>query len=106
MPRIVFIGTSGPQTVVDAAVGETIMDAARKGGVDGIVGDCGGYLNCATCHGYVEAAWMDLTPPLGDAESQMLDCAFDRRANSRLLCQIAMSDALDGVVIHVPERQT
>jgi len=105
MPRIVFVEPTGEERAVNASEGTTIMEAARSGGIPGIIGDCGGYLNCATCHGYVEQEWLAKTSPVSEAESEMLDSAFDRRENSRLLCQITISSALDGIIIRVPGRQ-
>lgn len=105
MPKIVFVEPDGTKREVDAAQGETIMEAGTRNLVRGIIGDCGGYLNCATCHGYVESKWTTLLPVLSEVEDDMLNCAFDRRENSRLTCQIHMDNALDGIVVELPQRQ-
>jgi 2Fe-2S ferredoxin len=105
MPNIVFIEPDGTRRDVAATHGETIMEAGTRALVRGIIGDCGGYLNCATCHGYVDAGSPDALPPVTDMEDDMLDCAFDRQANSRLTCQIRMDDSLDGIVVRLPARQ-
>lgn len=105
MPKIVFVEPDGTRRTVDAAQGESIMEAGTRNLVRGIIGDCGGYLNCATCHGYVDEKWAALLPPVSEVEDDMLNCAFDRHENSRLTCQIVMNDSLDGIEVALPERQ-
>ncbi len=106
MPRIVFIQADGREQSVQAAVGVSLMQIATEAGVPGIVAECGGSAMCATCHVYVDPAWVDqLSAPLAN-ELEMLECtASDRLANSRLSCQIKASETLEGLVIRVPERQ-
>ena len=105
MARITFIGTDGTRYEVEAENGSTVMENAIRNGVPGIEAECGGACACATCHVYVDEAWRAVTGTAEPMEEDMLDFAFDLRPNSRLSCQIKMTDALDGLVITVPERQ-
>lgn len=83
------------------------MQTALDNGVDGIVGECGGSAMCATCHVYVDEAFLDLLPPMKEVENEMLECtATERRPNSRLSCQIKLDAVLDGIVVELPETQT
>jgi ferredoxin, 2Fe-2S len=105
MPRITFIESTGERKEVEATVGESVMRAAIDNGVDGIAAECGGCLSCATCHAYVGEEWVDrLTPPT-EEEQVMVECAIDVRPNSRLTCQIQVTDALDGLVVEIPASQ-
>ena len=81
------------------------MEAARANGVNGIVAECGGICNCATCHVYVDEAWKDKLPPPSEEEGNQLDNAFEVRANSRLSCQIKITDELDGLIVRTPSYQ-
>jgi 2Fe-2S ferredoxin len=106
MPTITFIHPNGQQELVDAGDGESAMLAATKHGLDGIVAECGGNAMCATCHVYVDEAWLARLPSLGDEEDALLDgAAAERLANSRLSCQIKLTSELDGLVLRLPERQ-
>ncbi|HEY4775124.1 MAG TPA: 2Fe-2S iron-sulfur cluster-binding protein [Xanthobacteraceae bacterium] len=105
MPKITFIESSGAARTVDAELGSTVMEAAIKNGIPGIVAECGGACACATCHVYVEAAWWDKVGEPSPMEEDMLDFGYDVRPNSRLSCQIKVTDALDGLVVRTPERQ-
>jgi len=105
MPKITYIEASGKEHVIDAPNGQTVMEAAVKHAVPGIDADCGGACACATCHVYVDPAWMDKAGARNPMEEDMLDFAFDVRDNSRLSCQIKVSDALDGLRVTVPEKQ-
>jgi ferredoxin, 2Fe-2S len=105
MPKIVFVQPDGSQQTIDAADGQSIMEAATNNLVPGIVADCGGGCSCATCHVYVDPAWAaKLTPP-DDIEQAILEGAIDPNERSRLSCQLRMSDGLDGIVVHVPAAQ-
>jgi 2Fe-2S ferredoxin len=95
----------GNSHVVDAANGTTVMENAVKNTVPGIEAECGGACACATCHVYVDEAWTDVVGKPDIMEEDMLDFAWEGRSNSRLSCQIKVSDKLDGLVVHVPERQ-
>lgn len=106
MPRITFIEPGGAQRVVDAAVGESAMRAATRNGVDGIIGECGGSCICGTCHCYVDEAWRERVGPRGGVETDVLEFeAREARPESRLACQIAVTDALDGLVLRVVGRR-
>ena len=106
MPVITFIHPNGASERVDAGDGESAMLAANKHGLDGIVAECGGNAMCATCHVYVDDAWLTRLPPMADEEDALLDgTAAERRANSRLSCQIKLAAELDGLVLRLPDRQ-
>lgn len=105
MPKILFIEHSGKQHLIDAEAGKSVMQNAVDRMVPGIIGDCGGACSCATCHGYVDPAWADKVEPKNDGEDAMLDGALHTQANSRLTCQITMTDALDGLVVRLPVSQ-
>jgi 2Fe-2S ferredoxin len=104
MPRVTYITPDGTHHEVDVESGYSVMEGAINNDIEGIVAECGGACACATCHSYVDDAWLDKMPPMDDMEDSMLDAAFERKANSRLTCQIEISDALDGLVIHVAEN--
>jgi ferredoxin, 2Fe-2S len=105
MAKITFIDSSGKALTVEAQPGSTVMETAIKNGIPGIEAECGGACACATCHVYVDEAWRVQTGPPSPMEEDMLDFGFDVRANSRLSCQIKVTDALDGLVVATPERQ-
>lgn len=105
MPSVKFIGHNGTEHVVGANVGDSIMATATSNLVPGIDADCGGERSCATCHVIVDNAWMEKAGQPSDIEESMLHLNPDREANSRLSCQIAMTDDLDGIVIQLPEFQ-
>ena len=106
MPRVTYQPLDGPSTQLDAPLGATARDVALAHGVDGIVGECGGQLMCASCHVYVDEAFIDLLPPRSDDEEEMLEStASPRLANSRLSCQIKLTDELDGLILRLPAEQ-
>lgn len=105
MPQVIFIDHQGNQFEADVPVGTSVMEAAVDNMIDGILGECGGVMSCATCHCYVDKAWVAKLPAASEHEEDMLDMAIDPQDNSRLSCQIAMTDELDGLVVHLPERQ-
>ena len=105
MPKITYIEHDGTEHVVEADTGMTVMEAAVKEQVPGIEAECGGACSCATCHVYVDDAWKEATGEPEEMEEDMLDFAFDVRPNSRLSCQIKVTEALDGLVVRVPEKQ-
>lgn len=86
-------------------IGRSVMEIARSNGVPGIDADCGGVCACATCHVYVDAAFLEKLPPMTDCEEPMLEFVDDRRTNSRLACQIEFNELLDGLRVTTPERQ-
>jgi 2Fe-2S ferredoxin len=105
MPKITYIEHDGAVHTVEAEVGSTVMETALKHGVTGIVAECGGSCTCATCMVYVDEAWMAKLGQRADEEEDQLDTAFDVRANSRLSCQIKVSEELDGLVVRTPAYQ-
>ncbi|HHN72629.1 MAG TPA: 2Fe-2S iron-sulfur cluster binding domain-containing protein [Thermopetrobacter sp.] len=108
MVRVIFVDPEGGRHEVEAEEGMTLMEAAVKNMVPGIEADCGGACACATCHVYVDPAWVERIPGItarSEAEEDMLDFAFDVRENSRLSCQIRITPEMDGIVLHVPEQQ-
>jgi ferredoxin, 2Fe-2S len=105
MAKITFIQPDGKSQSVSADAGMTVMEAAKKNLIAGIEAECGGACACATCHVYVDAAWRDKAGKPQDMEEDMLDFAFDVREESRLSCQIKVTDALDGLVLRIPAKQ-
>jgi 2Fe-2S ferredoxin len=105
MAKITFIDSSGATRAVEAPIGSTVMETAIKNGIPGIEAECGGACACATCHVYVDEAWREITGPPSPMEEDMLDFGYDVRTNSRLSCQIKVTEALDGLVIRTPARQ-
>ncbi len=105
MPSITFVAFDGTRRTITAPAGATAMEAAVRNAVPGIDADCGGACACATCHVYVDEAWRVAVGEPRDMEEDMLDFASDVRPTSRLSCQIKLTDALDGLVLHTPERQ-
>lgn len=105
MPKITYIEFNGTPHEVDGEAGMTLMEVARKADVPGIEAECGGACSCATCHVYVDDAWTSKTGLAQEMEEDMLDFAFDVRPNSRLSCQIKVTNELDGLVVHLPEKQ-
>ena len=105
MAKIKYIEFNGEEHTVDVQNGLTVMEGAIKNKVPGIDADCGGACACATCHVYVQKEWSAKLPPKEDTEEDMLDFAFDVRENSRLSCQLTVSDELEGLVVDLPEKQ-
>lgn len=105
MAKITFVQPDGSQQTVEAKPGMTVMEAAKLNDIAGIEAECGGACACATCHIYVDTAWRDKTGKPAEMEEDMLDFAFDVREESRLCCQIKVTDALEGLTIRVPAKQ-
>ena len=105
MPKVIFIDHEGNSKEVEAKNGTTVMEAAVQNMVPGIDADCGGACACATCHVYVDEAWTAKLKPREDMEESMLDFAEDVKDNSRLSCQIQLTDELDGITVTTPEVQ-
>ena len=105
MPKITFIDTDGTNRTVEADVGSTVMETAIKNGVPGIEAECGGACACATCHVYVDEAWREKAGEPSPMEEDMLDFAFEVKPNSRLSCQMKVTEELDGLVVTTPSRQ-
>jgi 2Fe-2S ferredoxin len=108
MPLITFIHADGREDVLDVPVGTTLMHAAVAAGLDGIVGECGGSAMCATCHVYVDRNQEQAKslPTISAVEDAMLDsAASERRSESRLSCQLRVTEGFDGLKLHLPENQ-
>ena len=106
MPTITFYEFDGTKHVISAYIGDSLMTTAANNDIDGIVAECGGSCACATCHCYVDDAWLDKVGPQSETEDEMLDFAEgERTANSRLSCQITITEALDGLIVRLPEEQ-
>lgn len=106
MPKISVVAKDGTAFEIEAEPGTSVMENAVRNSVPGIEAECGGACACATCHVYVDEDWHDHVGLPGPIEADMLDFAYDVRPTSRLSCQIKMADALDGLIVHVPERQS
>lgn len=105
MAKITYIEFGGTEHTVDVRNGLSVMEGAIKNNVPGIDADCGGACACATCHVYVDEAWREKTGKASAMEESMLDFAQNVEPNSRLSCQIRVSDALDGLIVRLPEDQ-
>ena len=105
MPKITYTDNEGIARTVEAELGATVMETAIKNDIPGILATCGGSCSCATCHVYVDEAWLERLPPPALEESDMLDTAHDLRDNSRLSCQLVVTEALDGLKVTTPPRQ-
>jgi 2Fe-2S ferredoxin len=105
MARITYIEHNGTRHEVAVKTGMTVMEGARDNGIPGIDADCGGACACSTCHVYVDPAWVGRLPPREDMEIDMLDFAWQPNERSRLTCQLKVTDALDGLVVQMPEKQ-
>jgi len=106
MPKITYISHDGKKNTVEVPVGLTVMEGALQNNIQGIDADCGGSMACATCHVYVPENWFNKLEKLQDAEQDMLDMAYEPKKNSRLSCQIIVSDQLDGLEVTTPLKQT
>jgi 2Fe-2S ferredoxin len=105
MPTVKFIEHDGTEHIVEGNTGDSLMSAALNNLVPGIDADCGGECSCATCHVLIDESWVTKTGDISDGEDSMLDLNPDRASNSRLSCQISLSDDLDGMVVQLPEFQ-
>jgi 2Fe-2S ferredoxin len=105
VPRVTYRRADGVRSTVEVAAGDTVMDGALDNGIPGIIGQCGGGCTCSTCHCYVASPWQDKVPAAEADELALLEYVIDRRPTSRLACQIRVTDALDGLVVELPERQ-
>ena len=105
MPRVVFLSADKSETRIEIEVGDSLMSGAVRAGVDGIDAICGGACSCATCQVYVEQPWLDQLPDPSEDETDMLEFAAHVRSNSRLSCQIKITEALDGLTVRTPPGQ-
>ena len=106
MPKIIYLDADGTRREFDVKAGHSVMEGAIENDVPGIVAECGGACACATCHAYVEDSWLARLPEMDDMEDAMLDAAYERRPNSRLTCQIEVTDELDGLVVTLQYSRT
>ena len=105
MAKIKYIEYNGKEHIVEVQNGLTVMEGAVQNDIPGIDADCGGSMSCATCHVYVKEDWYDKLPKKEMGEDDMLDQAYEPKSNSRLSCQIMVSDDLDGLSVYMPEKQ-
>ena len=105
MAKITYITDDNKNHTIDVDNGLTVMEGAVQNDISGIDADCGGGMACATCHVYVKEEWLDKLPKKEDGEEDMLDMAFEPQQNSRLSCQLTVSDDLDGLVVNIASKQ-
>lgn len=105
MPKITYINADGTANEVEVALGQTVMQGAVDNLVEGIDAECGGACACATCHCFIDNDWLEKVGAANDMEEEMLEGVTAAKSNSRLSCQIDVSDTLDGLVVHLPESQ-
>ena len=105
MPTITYITADGTRHEIDVENGYSVMEGAINNDIAGIVAECGGACACATCHSYIDDAWLNKLPEMDDMEDSMLDAAFERKDNSRLTCQLEVNDDLDGLIVHVADNE-
>ena len=106
MPKITYEDNQGNSKILEVENGLSVMEGAIQNDVQGIDADCGGSMACATCHVYVEEKWLDKIPKAEEAEEDMIDMAFEPKKNSRLSCQLIVTDDLDGLKVRTPEKQS
>lgn len=105
MIKIIYIDHQGKDHVVEAKIGQSVMEAAVKNGVIGIVGECGGNCACGTCRVYVGKEWRPITGEQTESEHGMIEFWGETNSATRLSCQIKVSDKLDGLIVHMPKSQ-
>ena len=106
MPKITYIDNQGNSKTIEVENGLTVMEGAVQNNISGIDADCGGSMACATCHVYVEEKWLDKLPKADDGEIDMIDMAVEPKKNSRLSCQLIVSDELNGLIVTTPAKQS
>ena len=105
MTKITYIEHNGKSHTIDVENGLTVMEGAVQNNIPGIDADCGGSMACATCHVYVKEDWFNTVPSKTEGEDDMLDQAYEPKKNSRLSCQLTISNELDGLIVNLPEKQ-
>lgn len=105
MTSVKFIDSNGEHHEVDVDAGTSVMEAAVDNGIEGILGDCGGSLSCATCHCYLDDEAVKHAPSISEAEDQMLETVLERTEKSRLGCQVPLTEEMDGITVTLPESQ-
>ena len=106
MPKITYIDNQQNSKTIEVEKGLSVMEGAIQNDIPGIDADCGGSMACATCHVYVEEKWLDKVPKAEEAEVDMIDMAYEPKKNSRLSCQLIVSEELDGFTVTTPEKQS
>tara|TARA_B100000214_G_scaffold159330_1_gene114385 strand:+ start:249 stop:569 length:321 start_codon:yes stop_codon:yes gene_type:complete len=106
VPKITYIDNEGNSKTIDVENGLSVMEGAIQNNIPGIDADCGGSMACATCHVYVEEKWLNKIQKAEEAEEDMIDMAFEPKKNSRLSCQLIVSEELDGLIVTTPSKQT
>jgi 2Fe-2S ferredoxin len=106
MPKITYKDKSGNSKTLEVEKGLSVMEGAIQNNVPGIDADCGGSMACATCHVYVEEKWLSKLPKAEEGEVDMIDMAFEPKKNSRLSCQLIVTDEMDGLEVTTPEKQS
>ena len=106
MPKITYKDNDGNSKTINVENGLTVMEGAIQNDIPGIDADCGGSMACATCHVYVEEKWLNKLPRVEEAEVYMIDMAYEPKKNSRLSCQIIVSDELEGLIVTTPAQQS
>ena len=106
MPKIIYQDNQGSSKTIEVENGLTVMEGAIQNDIPGIDADCGGSMACATCHVYVEEKWLNKLPKAEEAEVDMIDMAYEPKKNSRLSCQIIISEELDGLKVTTPAKQS
>ena len=106
MAKITYVHSTNKEYTVDVANGLTVMEGAVQNDIPGIDADCGGSMACATCHVYVEEKWFNKLPKAEEAEVDMIDMAYEPKKNSRLSCQLIVSEELDGLIVTTPSKQS
>ena len=106
MPKITYIDSKGSSKTIEVEKGLSVMEGAIQNDISGIDADCGGAMACATCHVYVEDNWFNKLPKAEDAEIDMIDMAYEPKKNSRLSCQLIVSNELEGLIVTTPAKQS
>ena len=106
MPKITYKDNQGNSKTIELEKGLSVMEGAIQNNIPGIDADCGGSMACATCHVYVEEKWLNKLPKADEGEVDMIDMAFEPKKNSRLSCQLIVSDEMDGLEVTTPEKQS
>jgi len=103
MPKLVIVNSAGEEKEIEAQTGRTVMEVIRDAGFDEMLALCGGCCSCATCHVHIDPAFADKLPAIGEDEDDLLDSSDHRDGNSRLSCQLPVTDAIDGMRVTIAE---
>jgi 2Fe-2S ferredoxin len=104
MPKLIVVSRDGDERVLEAGESNSVMEVVRNAGIEEMLALCGGCLSCATCHVYVDPAFIDKLPPISADEDALLDSTDKRRENSRLSCQIPFRSNLDGMKVQIADE--